>query len=31
MLVETTYQAFISLFRQTGVTDERPELAGIRM
>lgn len=29
MLVETTYQAFISLLSQTGVTKEKPELAGI--
>ncbi len=30
MLVETTYQPFISLLTQTGVTKEKPELAGIR-
>ena len=30
MLVETTYQPFISLFQQTGVLDEHPELAGFR-
>jgi lysosomal acid phosphatase len=29
MLVETTYQAFISFFHQTGIITERPELAGI--
>ncbi|EDR07760.1 uncharacterized protein LACBIDRAFT_298279 [Laccaria bicolor S238N-H82] len=28
MLVETTYQPFISLFQQTGVLDEHPELKG---
>jgi hypothetical protein len=31
MLVETTYQPFISFFHQTGITVEHPELAGIRM
>ena len=30
MLVETTYQPFISLLTQTGVTKEKPELSGIR-
>ncbi|KAF9047598.1 histidine phosphatase superfamily [Panaeolus papilionaceus] len=29
MLIETTYQAFISLFRQTGIIQDRPELVGI--
>lgn len=29
MLVETTYQPFISFFQQTGVTTEHPEFAGI--
>ncbi|KAF8959984.1 histidine phosphatase superfamily [Flammula alnicola] len=29
MLVETTYQPFISFFQQTGVIGEHPELAGI--
>jgi hypothetical protein len=29
MMVETTYQAFVSLFRQTGIVDEHPELFGI--
>ncbi|KAJ2922824.1 hypothetical protein H1R20_g14276, partial [Candolleomyces eurysporus] len=29
MLLQTTYQPFISLFRQTGVAEERPDLAGI--
>jgi len=28
-LVETTYQSFISLFRQTGITKEHPEIFGI--
>jgi len=28
MLVETTYRPFISLFQQTSVLDEHPELAG---
>jgi len=28
MLVETTYQPFISLFQQTGILDEHPELKG---
>lgn len=31
MLVETTYQPFISFFHQTGIIEEHPELAGIRM
>jgi hypothetical protein len=31
MLVETTYQPFISFFQQTGIAAERPELAGFRM
>lgn len=30
MLVETTYQSFISLFRQTGITKMDPEIFGIR-
>jgi hypothetical protein len=30
MLIETTYQAFISFFHQTGITKEHPELQGIR-
>jgi hypothetical protein len=30
MLVETTYQAFISFFHQTGIVEEHPEMAGIR-
>jgi lysosomal acid phosphatase len=29
LLIETTYQPFISLFHQTGATDERSELKGI--
>jgi len=29
MLVETTYQSFISLFRQTGISKEYPDIAGI--
>jgi hypothetical protein len=29
MLIETTYQPFISFFHQTGITNERPELKGI--
>ncbi|KAF6746761.1 histidine phosphatase superfamily [Ephemerocybe angulata] len=29
MLIETTYQPFISLFSQTGVAKEHPEFAGI--
>lgn len=31
MLVETTYQPFISFFHQTGITTEHPEVSGIRM
>ena len=30
MLVETTYQSFISLFHQTGITKMYPEIFGIR-
>ncbi|PPQ80102.1 hypothetical protein CVT25_001470 [Psilocybe cyanescens] len=30
MLVETTYQPFLSLFEQTGITKDRPELSGFR-
>jgi len=30
MLIETTYQAFISFFHQTGIIQENPELEGIR-
>jgi hypothetical protein len=30
MLVETTYQSFVSLLRQTGITKEHPEISGIR-
>lgn len=30
MLVETTYQSFISLFHQTGITKINPEIFGIR-
>ena len=30
MLVETTYQSFVSLFRLTGITKEHPEIFGIR-
>lgn len=30
MLIETTYQPFISFFHQTGIVGEHPELAGIR-
>ncbi|KAF8993030.1 histidine phosphatase superfamily [Cyathus striatus] len=29
MLIETTYQPFISFFHQTGITQERPELKGM--
>ncbi|KAF8622954.1 hypothetical protein AX15_006627 [Amanita polypyramis BW_CC] len=29
LLIETTYQPFISLFRQTGITGEHPEMGGI--
>jgi len=29
MLIETTYQSFISFFHQTGIIEEHPELAGI--
>ncbi|KAG6847290.1 hypothetical protein H0H93_009041, partial [Arthromyces matolae] len=29
LLVQTTYQPFISFFHQTGITDEHPELKGI--
>ncbi|KAG5640481.1 hypothetical protein DXG03_008373 [Asterophora parasitica] len=29
LLIETTYQPFISFFHQTGIIDERPELKGI--
>ncbi|KAF9479385.1 phosphoglycerate mutase-like protein [Pholiota conissans] len=29
MMIETTYQPFISFFQQTGVSKEHPELAGI--
>ncbi|KAG6823770.1 hypothetical protein H0H93_003111, partial [Arthromyces matolae] len=29
LLVQTTYQPFISLFHITGITDEHPELRGI--
>ncbi|KAH9485762.1 hypothetical protein JR316_0002677 [Psilocybe cubensis] len=28
MLVETTYQPFLSLFQQTGITKDRPDLSG---
>lgn len=31
LLVETTYQAFISFFHQTGIANEHPNLKGIRM
>ena len=30
MLIETTYQSFVSLFRQTGITKMDPEIFGIR-
>ena len=30
MLIETTYQSFISLFQQTGISKEYPEIFGIR-
>ncbi|KAG2015225.1 hypothetical protein CC2G_008514 [Coprinopsis cinerea AmutBmut pab1-1] len=29
MLIQTTYQPFISLFKQTGISQKHPELAGI--
>jgi lysosomal acid phosphatase len=31
LLVETTYQEFISFFHQTGIVKEHPNLKGIRM
>ena len=30
LLIQTTYQAFISFFHQTGIINEHPELKGIR-
>jgi lysosomal acid phosphatase len=30
LLIETTYQPFISFFHQTGITTDHPELQAIR-